>query len=231
MSELALEPTPSAEPTPETQKAQQQRTANRLTLTQTFALGTWIQDHRAIAADKPDTAGADHASIDLGFTVTAANFSAARQALGILKTQPAKPPTVEERLAALETDHSLRAANLRLEIDTTLSDILRRITALENNVGDNPTVEERLAALEQQNRRNWEGAGDDIKALEDRLNALEEKSAALEKQNLLAFDTNNESFRMVAQHLTALDQRIGSIEQQLTAPAPASPDTAKTTEP
>jgi hypothetical protein len=94
---------PETPPTADTEpKAATQRSANRLTMTQTFALGQWIHDHKDMAIDKPDTLCATHASLDLGFTITAANFGNARQALGIHKAAPPKPPTIEERLAALE---------------------------------------------------------------------------------------------------------------------------------
>lgn len=92
--------------TPPSSKAAESspRTANRLTLSQTFALGTWIKDHEQQAKDDPDTQAAQHAALALGFPVTAANFTAARQALKIEKTKPTTPPTVEERLLALETE-------------------------------------------------------------------------------------------------------------------------------
>ena len=137
--ELPLQPTPPMNPEtppPDTTepKAVPQRTANRLTMSQTFALGQWIQDHKDMAIDKPDTLCATHASIDLGFTITAANFGNARQALGIQKAAPPKPPTIEERLAALEQ---------------RCTDLEQAAQVHKNNLWIvNQTMEKRFATLE-----------------------------------------------------------------------------------
>lgn len=131
------------------------RTANRLTLAQTFALGAWIKEHEQQAKDDPDTQGAAHAALDLGFTVTAANFTAARQALGIEKPKPTAPPSLEERMNKAEAaitdirDQTLgdwnRVSGIRSAIDAKLAmidqtltnhragyeDLLKRLTTLE----------------------------------------------------------------------------------------------------
>ena len=69
--------------TPDLPTATTTRTANRLTLSQSYALGDWIMQHQQQCKDEADTQCADHAAIDLGFNVTPANFTAARQARGI----------------------------------------------------------------------------------------------------------------------------------------------------
>jgi hypothetical protein len=126
--------------TPPSSKAAESspRTANRLTLAQTFALGAWIKDHEQQAKDDSDNQAAQHAALDLGFTVTAANFTAARQALGIDKTKPATPPTIEDRLTTLEDqikalysqsamDHN-RVTVMRSDIDTRIDTIDQTLT-------------------------------------------------------------------------------------------------------
>ena len=149
MSELPLSPSPIL-------KASEPRTANRLTLAQTFALGAWIKEHEQQAKDDPDTQAAAHAALDLGFTVTAANFTAARQALGIEKPKPTAPPTTEERLTALEAqtkglyqqsvmDHN-RVTTMRSDIDVLLTNI--GVTLTNHRAGFEDLLK-RLQILEQ----------------------------------------------------------------------------------
>lgn len=107
MSDSPL-PLLSSSPAPESPT----RTANRLNLTQSYALGDWIMQHQQQAKDEPDTKGAEHASIDLGFCVTPANFTAARQARNLEKTKPVTPPSLEERLAQAEAEIVLLRAQI-----------------------------------------------------------------------------------------------------------------------
>lgn len=153
--ELPLQPmNTETPPTADTEpKAATQRSANRLTMTQTFALGQWIHDHKDMAIDKPDTLCATHASIDLGFTITAANFGNARQALGIHKAAPPKPPTIEERLATLET----QCADLQsaLGVQRVIQDehrhqiatLEQRCTDLETRMSHNTSLQTSLREM------------------------------------------------------------------------------------
>lgn len=122
---LSQSPPKAAQPSPPLKVSESSpRTANRLTLPQTFALGAWIKEHEQQAKDDPDTQAAQHAALDLGFTVTAANFTAARQALGIEKLKPTAPPTIEDRLLALETE--IQRLNQQSVHDINLSNAVHK---------------------------------------------------------------------------------------------------------
>ena len=117
------------------------RTANRLTLSQSYALGDWIMQHQQQCKDEADTQCADHAAIDLGFNVTPANFTAARQARGIEKTKPITPPTVEERLIAAEAQIdrlTLQAGSAVNTVNSVLYDIKTRLRRIEETVTPPP---------------------------------------------------------------------------------------------
>lgn len=157
-NELPLPASPSLPLSGEAVSTPSPRTANRLTLAQTFALGAWIKDHEQQAKDDPDTQCAQHAALDLNFPVTAANFTAARQALGIEKPKPTAPPTIEDRLTDIEektkglynqslNDHTrvtLIRSNMETRLDTIeqtianhragFEDLLKRLTALESHI-------------------------------------------------------------------------------------------------
>ena len=127
--------------TPDLPTATTTRTANRLTLSQSYALGDWIMQHQQQCKDEADTQCADHAAIDLGFNVTPANFTAARQARGIEKAKPIAPPTVDERLIAVEAQIdrlTLQAVSAVNTVNSVLSDIKTRLRRIEETVTPPP---------------------------------------------------------------------------------------------
>lgn len=89
---------------------------NKLTLQQQLKLADWVRQIPDRAKTDPDTHLAALAQIDLGFTITPANFASTREALEIPKVKPGTPPTLEERLENLEKG---------------LTDALNRLAALE----------------------------------------------------------------------------------------------------
>lgn len=155
-TELPLPASPSLPLSGEAVSTSSPRTANRLTLSQTFALGAWIKDHEQQAKDDPDTQASAHAALDLGFTVTTANFTAARQALGIEKTKPATPPTIEDRLTELESQIKglfQQSAMDHTRVTTMRSDIDAKLTSIDQTLGNHRAGFEdllkRTQALEQ----------------------------------------------------------------------------------
>lgn len=75
---------------------------NKLTLQQQIKLADWVRQISERAKTDPDTHLAALAQIDLGFTITPANFTSTREALEIQKVKPGTPPTLDERLENLE---------------------------------------------------------------------------------------------------------------------------------
>jgi len=138
---LHLSNIPIMTTTPDLPATTTTRTANRLTLSQSYALGDWIMQHQPQCKDEADTQCADHAAIDLGFNVTPANFTAARQARGIEKTKPAAPPTVEERLIAAEAQIdrlTLQTVSAVNTVNSVLFEIKTRLRSLEETLTPPP---------------------------------------------------------------------------------------------
>lgn len=75
---------------------------NKLDLAAQIKLLDWVRLNEEKVKTLPDTQLATMAGIEIGFTVTAPNIGSTRRAAGIEKLKPATPPTVEERLTALE---------------------------------------------------------------------------------------------------------------------------------
>jgi hypothetical protein len=86
----------------DTPPAAARKAPTKLDTASLFKLLDWMRQHEAEVKDQPDTQLARRASADLGAEITLANFSHARKSARIEKTEPPKPPTVEERLARLE---------------------------------------------------------------------------------------------------------------------------------
>jgi hypothetical protein len=86
----------------DTPPAAARKAPTKLDTASLFKLLDWMRQHEAEVKDQPDTQLARRASADLGAEITLANFSHARKSARIEKTEPPKPPTVEERLARIE---------------------------------------------------------------------------------------------------------------------------------
>lgn len=195
-TELPLPASPSLPLSGEAVSTSSPRTANRLTLSQTFALGAWIKDHEQQAKDDPDTQCAQHAALDLSFPVTAANFTAARQALGIDKTKPTTPPTLEERITEQEgqtkalfqqsiLDHT-RVTTMRSDLDAKIAELEQTLAnhraGFENLLKRLQTAETAIEVLTARhvtdnswNRQKWEDLRDLYKEQGLRINALEQR--------------------------------------------------------
>lgn len=101
--EATPNPIPEAAPStkPQTPRASK-APVNKLTLHEVFKLGDWIRQNAERVKVEPDTRLAAIAQAELGFPVSVSNFSSTREAAGIEKVKPAAPPTLEERVTALE---------------------------------------------------------------------------------------------------------------------------------
>lgn len=75
---------------------------NKLEMPQQIRLLDWCRQHEDKVKTLPDTQLADMAAAELGFKITTPNLTSVRQAAGIEKLKPTAPPTVEERLTAIE---------------------------------------------------------------------------------------------------------------------------------
>lgn len=83
-------------PAPEKQKH------NKLEMPQQFKLLDWCRQNEDKVKTLPDPQLAQIAEAELGFKITVPNLTSVRQAAGIEKLKPTAPPTIEERLNAIE---------------------------------------------------------------------------------------------------------------------------------
>lgn len=92
-------------PTPElpVELPKENRTKNTLTAPQLIRLADWCRKNQADCETEPYTKLAARAALDLPFTITASNMSSTIDACDIKRKKPDAPPTLEERLADLET--------------------------------------------------------------------------------------------------------------------------------
>lgn len=105
------------------------RTKNVLKMLELVALHTWITAHAADCRITPDTQLAQIAAIELGFSITPANFSGMREEIGIFKVKKAAPPTLEERVTLLEEQTAGMTTNYQ-NMGALINELRTRIDAI-----------------------------------------------------------------------------------------------------